>query len=401
MRAVFGLMMLLLVATALALFTQTNPGNVAFFYPPYRVDLSLNLFLLLLVAIFSIAYFSLRSIASLVDLPRRALRYRRTQRMEQASSALCEAWISLNAGRFSRAEKMVREAQNWPAYRQTAALIGARAAQGLHEIARRDGWLNQIKAPALQQARLVAQAEMLLESREPHLALASLAPLQAQGARQIHVQRIALRAQQALKNNTEVLRLVRILEKRKILHPTVITHIKQQACEHLLKERRHNATALLTFWRSLSLHERCLPNNANLMARLLIPLEHHVTAKNLLEQALNELWEPNLLLIYAECVATDTSALPLISKVEQWRTSHPREAMLHYALGRLCWHQRLWGKAQASLEECLVYAQDDIVMQYRAHLALAQLHERLEHHSLACKHYRTSALLMPTKNIRP
>lgn len=399
MRALFGLIILLLAATALALFTQTNQGNVVFFYSPYRIDLSLNLFLLLLAAIFSIAYFSLRSITALIDLPKRALHYRRIQRMQQASSALCEAWVNLNAGRFSRAEKMVREAQNWPAYRQTAALIGARAAQGLHEMARRDAWLEQIQAPALQQARLVAQAEMLLESREPHPALASLAQLQAQGARQIHVQRIALRAQQALKNNTEVLRLVRILEKRKILHPTVITHIKQQACEHLLKERRHNATDLLAFWRSLSLHERCLPNNAALMARLLIPLGHHVTAKNLLEQALNESWESNLLLTYAECVATDTSALPLISKVEQWNVSHPREAMLHYALGRLCWHQRLWGKAQASLEECLIYAQDDATMQYRAHLALAQLHEALEHHALACKHYRTSALLMPTKNI--
>lgn len=399
MRTALGLMMLLLVATALALFTQTNQGNVVLFYPPYRIDISLNLFLLLFAAIFSIAYFGLRSIVALAGLPRRALGYRRTQRMQQASSALCEAWVSLTAGRFSRAEKMVREAQNWPAYRQTAALIGARAAQGLHEIARRDAWLNQIKAPALQQARLVAQAEMLLESREPNLALASLKQLQAQGARQIHVQRIALRTQQALKNHAEVLRLVRILEKRKILHPIAIAHIKQQACEHLLKERRHNATDLLIFWRSLSLQERCLPNNANLMARLLIPLGHHATAKNFLEQALNEQWEPSLLLLYAECVATDTSALPLISKVEQWHTSHPREAMLHYALGRLCWHQRLWGKAQASLEECLIYAQDDATMQYRAHLALAQLHEALEHHAQACKHYRTSALLMPTKNI--
>ena len=63
MRAALWLLALFGAAVAMALFAGSNPGTVTFFWPPYRVDLSLNLVLLLLLAGFTLLYAALRGLA--------------------------------------------------------------------------------------------------------------------------------------------------------------------------------------------------------------------------------------------------------------------------------------------------------------------------------------------------
>ncbi|MCC7005125.1 MAG: heme biosynthesis protein HemY [Ottowia sp.] len=395
MRSLFWALFLLAIATMLALLVQFNQSNVVLFYPPYRVDLSLNFFLLLQVIGWIFCYFFVRMIHHLFTLPKRARQYRHHQRQRHAGLALCEAYTNLSAGRFSRAEKMAQATRVYSDYAQVGALIGARCAHYLHQPARRDSWLKQITASELQQARDVSLAEMQVESRDAHGALNTIAQLHAQGGRQIKVQHLALRAHQQLKNWSEVLRLARSLEKHNALHPAAIRGIKQQACHHLLKEHRNNAHALLTLWHTFSAAERRLTGNARLAAYLFIELEHPSTAQELLEEALEHTWDSQLLFPYAECVSPTHSARPLIAKIESWLSLYPREAILHYALGRLCMHQKLWGKAQASFEDCLIYAEDNQTIRHRAHIALGKLNESLERNTLAYEHYRASALTTP------
>lgn len=398
MRSLFLFILLSILAVCLALFLQVNQSNVVLFYPPYRIDFSLNLFLLLWLVSVLIFYISMRTIQTLIGLPSRALQYRRHQQMHHASKALRDALLYLNAGRFARAEKCAQEAQAWPEYKEIAALLGAHAAQGLNEIDRRDHWLAEINAPELQQAKWVAMADMQLDAHDPRGALATIEQLQTHGGKQIHVHKIALRAHRQLKNYSEMLRLLRLLEKRHALHPSVLSSLKQQACEALLKERSHDAQGLHIFWRSLNSTERTLPHNADLAACLFMATGHDEMARSVLEHALNTNWEPSLLHTYADCVAPETSALPMISQVEKWLRIYPREIALHYALGRLCWHQRLWGKARSSLENVLTFAGDKEIFTYLAHLTLAQLHDDLEEKELAYQHYRAAALLKADQN---
>ena len=51
MRVVLWLVGLFAIAAVSALFAAGNPGTVTVFWPPYRLDLSLNLVLLALVAV--------------------------------------------------------------------------------------------------------------------------------------------------------------------------------------------------------------------------------------------------------------------------------------------------------------------------------------------------------------
>ncbi len=61
----FLLWLLGLFALAVALVqTAHNPGYVLLVYPPYRIEMSLTLFVLLLLALFVLGYFTVRLVLS-------------------------------------------------------------------------------------------------------------------------------------------------------------------------------------------------------------------------------------------------------------------------------------------------------------------------------------------------
>ena len=62
MRAALWLLVLFGVAVASALFAGNNQGTVTLFWPPHRIDLSLNLVLLLLALGFVTLYAALRAL---------------------------------------------------------------------------------------------------------------------------------------------------------------------------------------------------------------------------------------------------------------------------------------------------------------------------------------------------
>jgi HemY protein len=398
-RGLLWLAVLFVIAVALATVGRFDAGQVVFVYPPYRVDVSLNLFIVGVVVAFLLLYAILRFVRNIVTMPRRVAAYRARMRVEKANSALRDAVSNLYAGRFSRAEKAARDSLSDEKNTGAAGLIGATAAHRLHEYARRDEWLTQVEDPDLQEARLMATADMRADGRDADGALAALAEMRSQGGRRIHAQQIALRAQQQLKNWSEVLKLVKTLEKREALHPAVAVRLRQLAAESLLRDRRHNADALLELWQSLSPIERHSPRLADCAAELLIALDRQNDARKIVEEALAQNWDARLLRRYPDTVgatASSSDALPLIQKAEAWRKDRPEDGDLLFALGRLCLKQQLWGKAQSFLEAALksADANDNEPLKIRSHRALARLHEQLGDGEKAATHYRESALSM-------
>ncbi|WP_322014418.1 heme biosynthesis protein HemY [Paraburkholderia sp. J12] len=393
-RGLLWLAILFVIAVALATIGRFDAGQVVFVYPPYRVDVSLNLFIVGVVVAFLLLYAILRFVRNVVTMPRRVGAYRARMRTEKANSALRDAVGNLYAGRFSRAEKAARDSLAEEKNQGAAGLIAANAAHRLHEYARRDEWLGQVDDPELQEARLMATADMRADGRDADGALAALTEMRTQGGRRIHAQQIALRAQQQLKNWSEVLKLVKTLEKREALHPAVAVRLRQLAAENLLRDRRHNADALLELWHALSPVERHSPRLADCAAELLIALDRQNDARKIVEEALAQNWDARLLRRYPDTSGSD--ALPLIQKAEAWRKDRPEDGDLLFALGRLCLKQQLWGKAQSFLEAALKSADatHNEPLKIRSHRALARLHEQLGDSEKAANHYRESALSM-------
>ena len=141
MRALLWLLTLCALAAGVALAAQYNDGYLLLVLPPYRAEISLNLALLLLLAVFVVVYGLLRGIALTASLPRRVREFRARKQREKADAALFECVRLLLEGRYAQVLKLAGEAHAAHRHPGLIALIAARAAQRLGEPAKQNDWL--------------------------------------------------------------------------------------------------------------------------------------------------------------------------------------------------------------------------------------------------------------------
>ncbi|KQQ89074.1 heme biosynthesis protein HemY [Massilia sp. Leaf139] len=381
-------------AIGIAVTARFNPGNVVFFYPPHRIDMSLNLFVVLMGLLFLALYGLARAIVSTLRMPQRVAAYRQRKREREGNKGLRDALKALFEGRFGHAEKAAMRAAELPENAGLAALIGARAAHRMREPARRDAWLAGVAHDnALKTARLMTVIELLVDDHQPEAALAAVDELNASGQRHIHALQWSMKANQQARNWPEVLRLVRILDKRKALHPALASRLREMAYEALLSEEGRDPEAIRRVWASVPAQDRTKPYIAARAAAAFnasgLPDEARVVA----EEALKAGWDERVVRAYRDAAgpAGSPTLLAQIEHCEAWLRERPNDPELALALGSLCLRQKLWGKAQRYLEQALSDATQSSMVR-DIHLKLAQLHEALGQEGSAANHYRQSAL---------
>ena len=97
-------------AVVAALTLGANDGLASFYWAGWRVDISLNLFLLLLVGSCFALVTTIQAVEALTTLPKRAREWRLAQRERSAQIALREAWAEYFGARYSRAQKAAQRA---------------------------------------------------------------------------------------------------------------------------------------------------------------------------------------------------------------------------------------------------------------------------------------------------
>jgi HemY protein len=390
-KILFWALVLFGLAVAAALGARLNDGYVLLVFPPYRAEVSLNLFVLALVAIVLALYMAMRALAVTVGLPKRVREYRERRQRERAGLVFQDAVRLLFEGRFGQAMKKAGEAYAAGTAPGLSALIAARAAQRLREPEKLQDWMTRAMSddPRNEAATLMLEAEMMNESRRFDEALAALDRLQDKKGRHIAALRLELRARQGSGDWDGVLKLARQLEKRDALPPEVAREIKTLAHLENIARRRADAGRLQDYLRAVPAAEygRRL---ALAGARALVELDATEAAQKLIEGALDGYseagWQPELVALYGGLTGPGLTAR--IARAENWLRQYPDEAALLLALGRMCMNQRLWGKAQSYLEASLALEETR-----DAHLALADLCDQLERSEEANRHFRASVRL--------
>jgi HemY protein len=397
MRWLSSAFLIALLAAVIALILQINAGNVVFMVAPYRVDVSLNLFVVLLVVLLAVVYWAARAIQKVADFPGQVRLYRSRREQIGGQQALIEAVRSLLEGRFARAERAARAAQSSDATASVAALIGARAAHRMQEYDRRDEWLHRAEGDsAMQTARLVSSAEMWTEQRENDSALDAIDRLQGAGARHIHATRIALNANLQSGRWEDALKAVRLLEKRNALHPVLAHKLKHAIYRELLLAQRHDPAALEAAWRRFPEADRRAPDIALDGARLLNASGRGHLASEVIESSLGAnpaQWEDDvaerLLDEYARAQAFP--ARTQLERAEGWLSHAPPSGPIRAALlrtaGLICLREQLWGKSKDYLQQSLAEARHP-----STYLALARLADSVGDEAEAAVQYREAAL---------
>lgn len=379
MKLVLWVLTLFAAAVAVVIAAQYEHGSVLLVVPPYRAELTINIFIIILIAVFFIFYLLLRFIARVVGLNKHLTHKKINETMLTALKSFFEE-------QYDRAEKAaatILKLESVPVISAINAVIAARAAHQQANYSQRDHYLHMLeqKAPQEKALKLVTQAELLLDEGRHEEALEALHSLYLTGGLQsTAVLQLDLKAQQMAHNWDAVLELVDILEKRSPLNKAPLEQIKHHAHFENIKKNGSNLESLNKYWNNLSPVEKLDSRLAATAARAYMALNEVSTAQKIIEQSIDAKFDSELISLYAKCL--DGSVSWQIQRAEGWLRKHPNNAELLLTLGKLCTYCELWGKAQNYLEASL-----SIEPSRAAHLALAQLFEKLDKHEQAAEHY--------------
>jgi HemY protein len=386
MRRAIWLLLIVSAAVGIALLLRVAQGNVAILWPPYRVDLSVNLALLLLAILFLLLHLLFIALSNALNLPGRVREYRDRRRRDKALEGLRDSLLAFFEGRFGRAERLARGALSDQALAGSAALIGARAAQKMRETERRDRWLESAQSVGeIEAARQTTVAEIALDEHRPADALAALDGLGASGARHLHAMRLALRAHTQAEAWPQVLELVRLLERRDAIDAPQAQALRVRALRALFAGAGDDPDLVKRVLDEVPAAEREIDEVALAAVRALSRAGLHSVAARIVERVLAKRFDADLVELWPEL--TGVPGRERLARAESWLQRWGEEPALLVALGRVCAAEELWGKAEEFLLRAERRRPDPSI---RA--LLGQLCERLGRPDDAARWYRQATL---------
>ena len=391
MKAMLWILAIFAAAVGITLAAKPDFGYMIVVYPPYKVELSLNFFVLMTLGFFFFLYGFMRLATSMIALPERAREYHKKRAEERGREYMRDAISCYFEGRFTKAEKAALSAIEANESPGINGVIAARSAHELRAYDRRDQHLARAEEadPSGKSFILMTGADLLIEERRYADELSILKQLKTSGSRQhTAALRLELKAEQSLKHWDRVLELVEQLDTRNAFDAAYSEQMKRHARIELLKrsvvEGRERFTAN---WQKIPEKERKDAKVVSIAAQAFIDFGECSLAGKIIEESLDAHWSSHLVAIYGEC--PDPDAVKRIERAENWLKKHDDDAVLLLTLGRLCMHQKLWGKARSYLDASL-----SVHPSAAAHLASASLAEIMERHEDAENHYRKAQELI-------
>lgn len=423
MRAALWLLALFGVAVAAALFAGNNQGTVTLFWPPYRVDLSLNMVVLALVLGFVTLYAALRALAALLELPHQARRWRLQQKERAMHAALLDALTQLLAGRFLRSrkaalaaleqeqalDKAAAPAPQGPQLRALAHMVAAETSHALQDRTQRETHLQQAlhtvaprRSAHIQELHEGAQmraARWSLDDREADAALERLGNLPHGAARRTLALRIKLKATRLAGRTRESLDTARLLGKHRAFSADAARSIVRGLAMELINSA-HDPSQLQATWQSFEATDRAMPELAIHAAQQLARLGGSAQQ---VRQWLLPVWQqmvdqPDSLaeqhalkLINALESGLDDIDAAWLARIESAQQANPRDTRLQYLAGRACLQRQLWGKAQQLLTQAAPQLRD-ASLRRKAWQHLAELAEQRGDSQAAAQAWKNAAL---------
>ncbi len=427
MRTALSVLMLFAVAVAAALLAGNNQGTVTLFWPPHRIDLSLNLVLLLLAGAFVTVHLALRALTALFAMPNQARRWRMQQRERALFVALLDALLHLVAGRFLRARKsaqlaltqedLMEKSAGAPPYlgrlRTMAHLLAAESAHSLLDKEARSVHFQQALQVSGQRDATEARegvqlraARWAMDDRDAPAALKWLDELPQGASRRTAALRLRLKAARMAGQTCAALDTARLLAKHRAFTEAAAHSILRGLITELVQATRDPAQ-LEKIWNTLDAKERSNADIATVASRHLLSVGGDAAKSR---QWLLPVWEqmmerstkgePAGRLALVETIAKGFSAASgapdaqWLARIESAQLRDPGDPVLQYLAGITCQHLQLWGKAQHLLNQCMPKLRGSR-LERSAWIALAGLAEERGDTQAATQAWRSAVTASP------
>ena len=414
MRNVIWILLLAGVAVIAAAALGTNDGLVTFYWRGWRADVSLNLFLGLLIGTCFVLVTAIQTAHSLIGLPQRAREWRVARRDRNAQASLRDALAQYFGGRYSRAQKSAERALTIQAdtpelaqdneFTVLSHLLAAGSAHRLQDRAGRDQQLKRglelsrrsaSARSAEEGARLLA-AEWAIDDRDAPRAMELLGELPQGVARRTHALRLRLQATRLGRQPQEALKTARLLAKHQgFSKVAALGLLRSLAFESL--DTAHDVDQLRRVWLQFEGVDR---RDAFVAARA----AERAVALGVFDDArtwLRPFWDRLPELAADERVAVAVALASAVKgigpewlpRLESTAQAFPREGAVALAVGSVLAERQLWGKARSLMEQ----AADDVSLgaapRRSALRALAALAKRDGDDARAAQYFEAAARL--------
>lgn len=409
MRQTLALIMVALLAVLLATVMGSSDAVVSFFWGAWRADLSLNLFLFLLVGVFILGYLVIRGASGLVALPGRAQEWRARQRERAAQQQLREAMAYFFSGRYSRAHGAALKAADvasvtsrFPDRVDFGALAHLLAGFSMHRLqdrAGRDAQMRRVEQllgpqfarnPIGDGASLLA-AEWALDDRDAPAALRQLRALPGGVARRTYALRLKLQAARLAPEPQEALKTARLLAKHQGFSKPAAEGLLRSLAIDLLATAR-DKEQLKKAWLQLDASDRRDPLVSARAAELAVSMEAFEEARHWLRphwDVLEHLASHEREAILASFVKLQ---LPLsgdwLASLETALKALPLDPWVTYAAGVAMAGSGLWGRARRLLTDVAQQRVAPAALRRDAWLRLASIAEEEGDDARAVECYR-------------
>ena len=378
MKTVVWLVLLAVAAVVAATTFGRNDGLVSLYWSGWRVDLSMNLFLLGVFGACVALLLVLRAIQSLLTLPERASAWRLSRRERAAQAALREALAEYFGARYSRAHKAAERAvaileatpgiDDDAGTRGLSHLLAGASLHRLQDRPQRDQQIAKLEAlrrthkraaRATDDALSLLAAEWAIDDRDATRALTLLTALPPGVARRSQALRLKLQAQRLAGDAVEALRTARLLAKHQAFTPGAAQGLLRSLAIETLETAR-DAEQLERAWQQLDSVDQA---DAFVAARAARRAASFGDAANGRARLL-PLWERLAELAHEERAAVALALarnldglgpdwLPRLQAAEQ---ALPHEPAVQAVVGSAYAERRLWGKARPPLERAAAAA---------------------------------------------
>ena len=367
MRGVIWLVLLFVVAVVAATTLGSNDGLVSLYWAGWRTDLSLNLFVILVLASCVVLMLAVQALNSLVSLPKRAGQWRALRRERGAEVALREAQAEYFGARYGRAHKAAQRAlalqPHAPAlagdaqFRMLARLLAAGSQHKLQDRKQRDDNLRhafKAERGATDEAARLLAAEWALDDRDAPRALEMLDALNPGAARRTQALRLRLQASRMARQPMEALRTARLLANHQAFSPIVAQSLLRSLANETL-DAAHDVQQLRRLWAQFDAADRRDPHITCRAAQRAAQLDAADDGRLWLRPFWDRLAElPRDDRDRVALALIDTRAgigADWLPRLESAAQSFGHESAVVAAVGMVFAERQLWGKARRLLEQ--------------------------------------------------
>ena len=355
MKTLIFIIILLFTAALVTFYAMDNPGYVLISRAPWSIEMSLTVFIPLMVVSFFLFYLLLFMIVRLWRIPRDVGRWRGTGQANKARASLIQGLTYLAEGNWVEAETQLLAGMRHGDTPLLNYLGAAMACEGQGHSEKRDEYLALAhkNAPQNDLAIGMTQAYLQHQANQMEQSLATLNELRAEAPKHKQVLKLLSQVHLELRDWTGLINLIPDLRQSYAMTTKEIDELELQAHRELMKLSLPSGRrgVLEKAWNAVPKSLRRNPSMTVIYARQLIQQNEMAQAESVLRASIEDNWDSALVELYGQ--AQGPNPAEQLETAEGWLTSHRDDPKLLLTLARLAMRDNQDNKARGYYETCL------------------------------------------------